>query len=113
IFHIGDEGAENQGRVATADFDCPAATPLISSHSANGTSNAAIGAKSIQVTIGPLNTSASCNGSPTTHVIDTTTPSHPSKAGIIRPRSSSQEKMVLATAKNRAPTSPSTPPCPV
>src|SRR5215468_4149796 len=105
--------SENYGQMATADFGCPAATPLISSHSANGISNAAIGTKITQVTMGPRNTSTNCNGSPTTHVIDTTTPSHPSTAGIIRPRSSSQEKMVLPTAKNSAPTSPSAPPCPV
>ena len=61
-----------------------AATPLVSSHSPRGTSNASIGSHMTDV-IGPCTHPASCRGSPATSTADATTPSHASGTGIFRP----------------------------
>src|SRR5688500_20298263 len=71
------------------------------SQKANEISKTAIGIH-ISIVIRPLTTAASCNGSNATSNTDAITPSHASDVGIIRPRSRSQQKSVLPTAKNVA-----------
>src|SRR6266481_4743334 len=83
------------------------ATPLMSSHSASVTSNTNSGSHMSHVT--PLNqlpapakNPRSCSERITTTRADASTPSQASGTGIIRPRSRSQEKSVLATAQKIA-----------
>ena len=61
------------------------ATPLISSHSASGTSKASIGSH-ISDRIGPPRNPASCSGRQTTRRTEAKTPTQASRMGIIRPR---------------------------
>src|SRR6266540_767154 len=80
------------------------ATPLMRSQNPSGISYAAMGNHMSCVTA-PCSNPPSCSGRPTTIKIEATTPSHASGTGIIRPRSSSQEKSVLPRAKKLAATS--------
>src|SRR6266550_3272925 len=79
------------------------ATPLKTSQNPSGISYAAIGNHMSCVTA-PRSNPPSCSGRATTIRMDATTPSHASGTGIIRPRSSNQEKSVLPRAKKLAAT---------
>src|SRR5207247_8694722 len=78
-------------------------SPLISHHTATVISNTAIGSHTNCVTA-PRSTPASWSGRTTTSTAEPRKPTHANHSGIMRPRSRSQQKLVLPTAKRAAPT---------
>src|SRR5204863_8650557 len=77
-------------------------TPLTSSQTPTGISNAAIGTNTSFV-MTPLTRPEICSGRNTTRMIEATRPIHARAAGMIRPRRSSQQNSVLPRAKYVAP----------